>query len=549
VYGFCSVKNKHLVEKYYIFMFLKHIPMKFKITHLPLMLLVVTQLSFSQQMPIDFSDSSDDFWAFAGTGFSTRSDPDNGGNTVGQFYNDGSDAWQGFSIYLQRAVDLDFQKTISLAFYGFDPNAHTILLKLEDGANADVEVVQNVPAGGGWTTNITFDFANAQLSGVGSPINASGSYNRLTIFIDPGVGTPGTYLLDDIDDGSEETDPNQLDVIYDTLVWEENFDTPGAVNPTNWHHQTQVIIPGVGWANGEEQHYTNSTDNSFVDTSGNLNIVAIKEPWTDQGLTKQYTSARLNSKFAFTYGRVDVRAKLPNNNGTWPAIWTLGKNIYEPGTYWHSSYGDSPWPSCGEIDIMEHGLGALNHVSGSLHTSSSSGATVNTLGIEVSDVNANYHIYSMNWSPDQITFLVDGVGFYTYNPSNKNDNTWPFYEDQFILLNLAMGGYSGAIDSNFTQASMIVDYVRVYQSAPLSDGGNLSLDSRLKIFPNPGNDIIHITSKTAIQSLALYDVYGKLVLEKENDTKNLDVSGLNSGMYFLKVYSENEKAIRKVIIN
>ncbi|MBT7849928.1 MAG: family 16 glycosylhydrolase [Formosa sp.] len=523
--------------------------MKFNSTLLYLLLLAVTQLSFAQQMPIDFSDSSDDFWAFAGSGFSTRTDPDNAGNTVGQFYNDGSDAWQGFSIGLQRAIDLDFQKTISLSFFGFDPNAHTILLKLEDGANADVEVIQNVPSGGGWTTNITFDFANAVLSGVGSPINASGSYNRLTIFIDPGVGTPGTYLLDDIDDGSEDTDPNQLDVIYDTLVWEENFDTPGAVNPTNWHHQTQIIIPGVGWANNEEQHYTNSTDNSFVDTSGNLNIVAIKEPLTDQGLTKQYTSARLNSKFAFTYGRVDVRAKLPNNNGTWPAIWTLGKNIYEPGTYWHSSYGDSPWPSCGEIDIMEHGLGALNHVSGSLHTNSSSGATVNTLGIEVSDVNANYHVYSMNWSPDQITFLVDGVGFYTYNPSNKNDNTWPFYEDQFILLNLAMGGYSGTIDSNFTQASMIVDYVRVYQSAPLSDGGNLSLDSRLKIFPNPGNDKIHVTSKTAIQSLALYDMFGKLILEKENDTKNIDVSGLNSGMYFLEVYSENEKAIRKVIIN
>ena len=112
-----------------------------------------------------------------------------------------------------------------------------------------------------------------------------------------------------------------------------------------------------------------------------------------------------------------------------------------------------------------------------------------------------------------------------------------------------MGGYSGTIDSNFTQASMIVDYVRVYQSAPLSDGENLSLGSRLKIFPNPGNDKIHVTSKTAIQSLALYDMFGKLILEKENDTKNIDVSGLNSGMYFLEVYSENEKAIRKVIIN
>ena len=524
--------------------------MKINFTQLTFTFLFVVQFSFAQQMPIDFSETSEVFTAFGGSGFSTRTDPSNPGNTVGQFYNDGSDAWQGFTMGLSRDIDLEVQKTISLSFYGFDPNAHTIVLKLEGSVNEDVEVTQNVPTGGGWTTNITFDFSNAVISGVGTPINASGTYGRLTIFIDGGVTTPGTYLVDDIDDGSEETDPHALDVIYGgDPVWEDNFDTPGGVNPTNWHHQTQIIIPGVGWANGEEQHYTDRIENSFVDTSGNLNIVAKGETWSDQGLTKQYTSARLNSKFAFTYGRVDVRAKLPNNNGTWPAIWTLGKNIYEPGTYWHSSYGDSPWPSCGEIDIMEHGLGALNHVSGSLHTNSSSGSTVNTLGIEVSDVNANYHVYSMNWSPDQITFLVDGVGFYTYNPSNKNDNTWPFYEDQFILLNLAMGGYSGTIDSNFTQASMIVDYVRVYQEVVLSTDKDLDLDSTLKLYPNPATDTIHISAKVALSSLALYDVYGKLVLKKETDSKSLDVSQLNSGIYFLEVSSNSEKVVKKVIIN
>ena len=525
--------------------------MKINLNHLYLTFLAVIQLSFAQQMPIDFSDPLENFSGFDGSGFSTRTDPNNAGNTVGQFYNDGSSSWQGFTIGLQRAIDLDFQKTISLSFYGFDPNTHTILLKLEDGENANVEVTQNVPSGGGWTTNITFDFSNAVLSNDNSvTVNASGSYNRLTLFIDGGATIPGTYLLDDIDDGSEETDPHELDVIYDTLVWEDNFDTPGAVNPTNWHHQTQVIIPGVGWANNEEQHYTNRTVNSFVDNSGNLNIVAIKEPWPDQGLTKQYTSARLNSKFAFTYGRVDVRAKLPSDNGTWPVIWTLGKNIYEPGTFWHSDYGTTSWPGCGEIDIMEHGLGALNHVSSALHTPSSSGATVNTSGVNVSDVNANYHIYSMNWSPNQITFLVDGVGFYTYNPSDKNDSTWPFYEDQFILLNLAMGGISGAIDSNFTQATMIVDYVRVYQEVVLSSTAkDLDLDSTLKLYPNPATDKIYISSKRPLSVLALYDVYGKLILKKEYNANSIDVSQLNSGVYFLEVSSNSEKVVKKVIIN
>jgi hypothetical protein len=303
--------------------------MRIPFTQLLLQLLVLTQLAFAQQMPIDFSGSSEVFTGFDGSGFITRSDPNNAGNTVGQFFNDGSDAWQGFTIGLSRAIDLDFQKTISLSFYGFDPNTHTILIKLEGGTNPDVEVTQNVPSGGGWTDNITFNFANAVLSSDGStPINASGTYNRLTIFIDGGATIPGTYLIDDIDDGSEETDPNALDVIYGGVpVWEDNFDTPGVVNSTNWHHQTQVIAPGVGWANGEEQHYTDLQENSFVDTSGNLNIVAKRKTRSDQGLTKSFTSARLNSKFAFTYGRVDVRAKLPKGNGTWPAIWTLGKNI------------------------------------------------------------------------------------------------------------------------------------------------------------------------------------------------------------------------------
>ncbi len=524
--------------------------MKINFTQLTFTFLFVVQFSLAQQMPIDFSETSEVFTAFGGSGFSTRTDPSNPGNTVGQFYNDGPDAWQGFTLGLSRDIDLEVQKTISLSFYGFDPNAHTMVLKLEGSVNDDVEVTQNIPTGSGWTTGITFDFSNAVISGVGTPINASGTYSRLTLFIDGGITTPGTYLIDDIDDGSEATDPNALDVIYGgDPVWEDNFDTPGAVNSTNWHHQTQVIIPGVGWANGEEQHYTDLEENSFVDTSGNLNIVAIRKNRSDQGLTKSFTSARLNSKFAFTYGRVDVRAKLPKGNGTWPAIWTLGKNIYEPGAFWHSSHGTTSWPDCGEIDIMEHGLGATNHVSSALHTGSSSGNTENTLGINISDVNSNFHVYSMNWSPDQITFLVDGVGFYTYKPSDKNTATWPFDEDQFILLNVAMGGISGAVDPGFTESAMTVDYVRVYQEVVLSTDKDLDLDSTLKLYPNPATDKIYISSKKPLSALALYDVYGKLVLKKENNANSIDVSRLNSGVYFLEVSSNSERVVKKVIIN
>jgi beta-glucanase (GH16 family) len=330
------------------------------------------------------------------------------------------------------------------------------------------------------------------------------------------------------------------------LVWADEFETDGAINSNNWYHQTQ-LINGDSWANGEEQHYTDRIENSFVD-NGFLNIVAINESYTDQGETKQYTSARLNSKFAFTYGRVDVRAKLPFGDGTWPAIWTLGKNINEDGAYWdNQGFGTTPWPACGEIDIMEHGLGAVNHVSSALHTPSSFGATVNYQAYVLNDVANEFHVYSVNWSPNQITFLIDDVGFYTYNPAVKNDATWPFYEDQYLLLNIAMGGISGEIDPNFTQSSMVIDYVRVYQNVALSLDDEFA--STFGVYPNPTSDKINITSKEPIDRIELYDVLGKVVLRQEKNLKTIDVSQIMAGVYVLKIYSNNQFAIKRVIIN
>ncbi|MGO4816800.1 family 16 glycosylhydrolase [Flavobacterium sp. W22_SRS_FP1] len=258
---------------------------------------------------------------------------------------------------------------------------------------------------------------------------------------------------------------SQVDVVYNDLVWSDEFGTDGAVNPNNWFHQTQ-IPEGGSWYNNEIQHYTNLLTNSFVD-AGSLNIVAKKESFTDQGVTKQYTSARLNSKFAFKYGRVDIRAKAPNGSGTWPALWLLGKNINEDGGYFDATYGNKNWPACGELDIMEHGIFTdkpKNYIGSAIHTTSSSGNTVNKGGIQASDIEQNYHVYSMNWSPNQISFLLDDVLYYTYNPSVKNASTWPFDQEQYLLLNIAMGGFAGTIPSNFTETSMVIDYVRVYQN-------------------------------------------------------------------------------------
>ena len=245
---------------------------------------------------------------------------------------------------------------------------------------------------------------------------------------------------------------------FSNLVWSDEFNTPGSVNTNNWYHQTQ-LPDGYNWYNGEAQHYTNRSVNSSVN-NGNLSIVAKKETFTDQGQTKQYTSARLNSKYAFKYGRVEVRAKLATGVGTWPAIWMLGKNVIEPGAYWTATHGTTNWPACGEVDIMEHWGNNQNYVQSAMHTPSSYGGTVNIGGQTIATASSQFHVYTLEWTAVKMVFSVDGVVHYTYNPTVKDATTWPFDAEQYIILNVAM---QPGIDPNFTQSTMEIDYVRVYQ--------------------------------------------------------------------------------------
>ncbi len=137
------------------------------------------------------------------------------------------------------------------------------------------------------------------------------------------------------------------------LGWAGTVQPVAAIDPTKWFQET-LLPDGSSWHNEEQQHYTNRIENAYV-SDGTLKIKAIKETFKDQGVVKEYTSARLNSKFAFTYGRVEVRARAPAGQGTWPAIWMLAKNINAHSTYFESlGFGEISWPDCGEIDIMEH---------------------------------------------------------------------------------------------------------------------------------------------------------------------------------------------------
>lgn len=490
----------------------------------------------AQQLPIDFSSTQDVFSGFSGTSFTRRADPTLASNMVGQFNNDGAVAAQGAFIDLVTPVDLDNDPIVDFRFYSFDPNSHQVLVKLENGANPNVELSVTVPSGSNIWRDVSVDF---------STIAAVGTYSRITLFIDINTPGAGTYLIDDITNGA--SGPN-VDVVYTDLVWSDEFNTNGAataVDPTKWHHQTQLPAGG-NWFNGEAQHYTNRLDNSYVE-NGFLHIVAKREVFTDQGETKQYTSARLNSKFAFTYGRVDVRAKLPFGEGTWPAIWTLGKNINEDGAYWDATHGTTNWPLCGEIDIMEHGLGPVNQVSAALHTNCAGcwGSTMNYMPFMLNDVANTFHVYSVNWSPQQITFLIDDNPFYTYNPAVKNIDTWPFDADQYLLLNIAMGGVSGAIDPNFTQGEMLIDYVRVYQNTLTIPSVDASLE--VQVYPNPATDYINVVSEFNVTSLSLYNMLGQQLLTTTGN-KRLSVAQMPNGAYILKVQHEAGVISKKVVI-
>ncbi|NJB82547.1 glycoside hydrolase family 16 protein [Wenyingzhuangia aestuarii] len=232
------------------------------------------------------------------------------------------------------------------------------------------------------------------------------------------------------------------------LVWSDEFNTAGSPCTENWTYD----IGNSGWGNNELQYYTR--DNAVVE-NGILKITAKKETYRGA----PYTSARMKTqdRFSFTYGKVEVRAKLPYGLGTWPAIWMLGDNISTVG-----------WPTCGEIDIMERaGTSSANLkiTTSAIHNSSGYGNTPYVGENEPKeDLSTEFHLYSINWTADKIEFMVDNVVHYTYQPATKDAANWPFDKNQFVILNVAMGGtLGGNVDPDFTESAMEIDYVRVYQ--------------------------------------------------------------------------------------
>ena len=319
----------------------------------------------------------------------------------------------------------------------------------------DVEVVgsssTNPNGDGSGKINLSFSAENATSYRVNfgnGDVLETTSNNLSYTYIGKGTNTYQIYVS--AYKGSEFISKGVPVTIFVTpsLIFAEEFNSSGALDSSRWAYD--LGRGDGGWGNNESQFYTNRPENVFVD-NGILKITAKKENLEGAA----YTSTRIKTqgKFNFKYGKVEVRAKLPQGGGTWPAIWMLGSNITSVG-----------WPAAGEIDIMEHVGNNPGKIISAIHTPSSYGNTQNKAVTTVQNVTTEFHVYGLEWTPEKLVFSVDGNVHYTYNSANKNASTWPFDSNMFIILNVAVGGaLGGTIDPDFVSGTMEVDYVRVYQ--------------------------------------------------------------------------------------
>jgi beta-glucanase (GH16 family) len=457
--------------------------------------------------------------------------------------------------------DLTDNHTFSLKIYvpsnsvtGNQPNQ--VSLKLQDGTleapwSTQCEVIKSIVLDTWQVVSFNFGTDNyINLDPDSAAPTERSDFNRVLIQVNGENNSDlvTAYIDDVFYDGTIPLTP-----VFGNLVWSDEFDTDGPVDTEKWFHQTQLPIPG-SWFNGEIQHYTDRIENTSVQ-DGVMSITARKETFTDQGHTKEYTSARLNSKFAFKYGRVEVRAKLPTGVGTWPAIWTLGQNINEQGAYWQTQgFGTTPWPNCGEIDIMEHWGHNQNYVSSATHTPSSFGATENVGGQYIPTVSSDFHVYELEWTAEKLVFSVDGVVHFTYNPEVKNAETWPFDAEQYILLNVAI---LPSIAPDFTASAMEIDYVRVYQEGSPVSTEEVEVVELPAYYPNPVEEEVQIElPKPATGELTfyIYGMDGKLVrtVRKTAVGNRVAIDGLGalqSGKYVISFQSGGKQYSLKLIKN
>ncbi len=231
-----------------------------------------------------------------------------------------------------------------------------------------------------------------------------------------------------------------------TLIWHDEFDYQGLPDPQKWNFEEGLV------RNNEPQYYTKERLKNARVADGCLIITAIKEDY--RGC--RYTSASINTKgkFEFTGGRVEVRAKLPEGRGVWPAIWTLGANIDRVS-----------WPMCGEIDIMEYWGHDPHAIYANVHTADYNHTKGTGRGgkIVCEKPWKKFHIFALEWYPDRLDFFMDNTLYYSCKKKGEGIGEWPFTAPQYLLINRALISGQPGIDDSIFPVDFVVDYVRIYQ--------------------------------------------------------------------------------------
>jgi len=243
-----------------------------------------------------------------------------------------------------------------------------------------------------------------------------------------------------------------------TYSFDDEFTgTAGAKPSSQWSYQTG----GNGWGNNELQQYTNRTTNAHLDGSGHLAIVVRRETFTgSDGITRNFTSARLFSSTPVTYGYAEARILVPSGQGLWPAFWSLGANITSVG-----------WPACGEIDAMES-INSMSRAYGTIHGADYAKQAAYSYGVSTlpaGGLAGTWHVFAVSKTSSSFSWYLDGVKYGTVNRSSfTTGQQWPFDQQQYLLLNVAVGGtWPGAPDSTLVDGStMLVDWVHAGAGLP-----------------------------------------------------------------------------------
>ena len=259
------------------------------------------------------------------------------------------------------------------------------------------------------------------------------------------------------DTSVSSSDVNAPDYWMNTkLIWSDEFDG-NQLSDENWIAETSLA--GVGYPGWQDY-----TENNNIEVSdGTLKIIAKKTG--DGQKSGDYTSARINSAFAFTYGRLEIRAKMPeaSGSGIWSKLFLLGNNI-----------GTVGYPKCGQASFMEYTSHIPDRVFNTVHNAENvltgQRTEANSGFILLETVEEEFHTYGVLWTDEYLKFYIDEIEniVYEFNkPLSSNENNWPFSKSFYFVLDSAVGEEftdGNGVNDTIFPSSMEIDYVRVYHA-------------------------------------------------------------------------------------